>query len=74
MALPSWHPKANVSTIVDMLAVPATSFQQNAIVTEQGIAWLFGVDEKQQAMNIIDHAAHPAAREHLLGRMRELWN
>ncbi len=65
MALPSWHPKADVSTIVDRLDVPATSFQQSAVVTEQGVAWLFGVDEREQAHNLIEHAAHPDAREQL---------
>lgn len=65
MALPSWHPKADVSTIVGQLSVPATSFQQNAVVTEQGIAWLFGEDEVQQTHNLIDHAAHPRARDEL---------
>ena len=65
MALPSWHPKADTSTIVSELDVPATSFQQSAVVTEQGIAWLFGAGERDQARHLIEHAAHPAARDQL---------
>ena len=73
MALPSWRSKANVSTIVGQLDVPATSFQQNAVVTEQGIAWLFGYDERTQAQHIIDKAAHPDAREQLRAEAFKLW-
>ena len=54
MALPSWHPKANASTIVPELDGPATSFQQSAVVTEQGIAWLFGGSEREQAEQLIE--------------------
>ncbi len=62
IALPSWHPRANRSTIVGQLQGPATSFQQTAVVTDQGIAWLFGESERRQAHNLIEHAAHPDAR------------
>lgn len=65
MALPSWHPKADTSTIVAALACPATSFQQTAVVTENGIAWLFGASETEQASNLIEQAAHPDARDQL---------
>jgi acyl-CoA hydrolase len=65
IALPSWHPKAQVSTIVKRLSAPSTSAQPSAVVTEQGIAWLFGADEQEQAENLINHAAHPDAREEL---------
>lgn len=65
MALPSWHAKADASTIIPELDGPATSFQQSAVVTEHGIAWLLGDSEAGQARNLIDHAAHPAAREQL---------
>lgn len=73
MALPSWNAKADVSTIVDQLDCPATSFQQNAVVTEQGMAWLFGYDEKTQAQHIITQAAHPDARDHLQAQATKLW-
>nr|WP_237565767.1 acetyl-CoA hydrolase/transferase C-terminal domain-containing protein [Ornithinimicrobium cerasi] len=65
MALRSWHPKADVSTIVPMVEEPVTSFQASAIVTEQGVAELFGHSEKDQARHLIEHAAHPRVREEL---------
>ena len=65
IALPSWHPKADVSTIVPLIDEPITSFQHSAVATEQGIAECFGHTQAQQARNIIDQAAHPNAREHL---------
>jgi acyl-CoA hydrolase len=65
MALRSWHPKADVSTIVPMIDEPVTSFQHTAVVTEQGVAQIFGADEKRQARQLIEHAAHPRVREEL---------
>jgi len=35
IALPSWHPKADVSTVVPRLTGPVTSFQHSFIVSEQ---------------------------------------
>ena len=75
IALPSWHPKANQSTIVPLIAEPVTSFQHSAIVTEQGIAYVFGRTEAEQTRQIIECAAHPKARGELravaadMGRM-----
>ena len=65
MALRSWHPKADVSTIVPLVDEPVTSFQHTAVVTEQGVAWMWGHDERSQARNLIEHAAHPRVREDL---------
>jgi acyl-CoA hydrolase len=65
IALPSWHPKANVSTIVPLLTEPVTSLQHSYVATEQGIAKIFGRSGQEQARNIIDQAAHPDAREFL---------
>jgi acyl-CoA hydrolase len=65
MALRSWHPKADVSTIVPLVDEPVTSFQHTAVVTEQGIAWMWGYDERTQAHHLIEHAAHPRVREEL---------
>ncbi len=65
MALRSWHPKADVSTIVPLVDEPVTSFQHTAVVTEQGIARIFGSDEKQQARELVENAAHPRVREEL---------
>lgn len=65
LALPSWHDKSDSSTIVPLLTTPVTSYQHSAVVTEQGVAELIGFDQADQAANLIDHAAAPAAREWL---------
>lgn len=65
MALPSWHEKANVSTIVSHLGEHVTSFQHSYVVTENGVADCFGHSEKDQARNLIEQAAHPDARDEL---------
>jgi len=65
IALRSWHPKADVSTIVPLLDEPVTSFQQSAIVTEHGIAPLWGRSEKDQCRDIIEQCAHPRVRDDL---------
>ncbi len=65
MALRSIHAKRQVSTIVPLLQEPVTSFQASAIITEQGVATVFGNSEREQARNIIDHAAHPSVRDSL---------
>lgn len=65
IALRSWHPKADVSTIVPLLDEPVTSFQPSAVVTDQGVAELFGRDEADQARALIDSAAHPRVRDEL---------
>ncbi len=65
IALRSWHPRADVSTIVPMVDEPITSFQHSYVVTEQGVAQIFGRSQDEQARNLIEHAAHPDAREEL---------
>ena len=65
IALPSWHAKSGTSTIVGRLPTPVTSFQHTAIVTENGRADLIGHSQREQAANLIEHAAHRDAREHL---------
>ena len=65
IALPSWHPRAGVSTIVGRISEPVTSFQHSAIVSENGLARVFGNSEREQARQIIEHVAHPDAREEL---------
>ena len=72
IALRSWHPKADVSTIVPMLSEPTTSFQMSAVVTEQGVAEVFGRDQREQARQLIEHAAHPRVRDELREEAREL--
>jgi acyl-CoA hydrolase len=72
IALPSWHAKANVSTIVPRLAGMVTSFQHSFVVSEQGIATIWGHDCVSQAEQIIDQAAHPSARDDLRTAGRSL--
>ena len=62
-ALPSWHPKADVSTVVPSLAGPVTSFQHSVIVSEQGTAHIWGHDTDEQAQQIIDNVAHAELRD-----------
>jgi acyl-CoA hydrolase len=72
IALRSWHPRADCSTVVPLLDEPVTSFQQTAVVTEQGVARLYGYDEKTQARNLIEYAAHPKVRAELWEEAAEL--
>lgn len=65
MAMQSWHPKANVSTIIPRLTENVTSFQHSHVVTENGVANIFGHSQKQQAHNLIESAAHPRVRDEL---------
>jgi acyl-CoA hydrolase len=72
IALKSWHPKADCSTVVPLVDEPVTSFQMSAIVTEQGVAEVFGRDQCEQARQLIDNAAHPSVREELREEAAEL--
>ena len=72
IALPSWHPKAQVSTIVPRLTEPVTSFQHTWVATENGLAHVLGRNQQQQARNIIEYAAHPQARAELTEAAYEL--
>ena len=65
IALPSWHAKADMSTIVPVLEEPVTSFQHSAVATENGIADIFGRSQAVQARNIIKYAAHESVRDDL---------
>src|SRR6202023_533776 len=65
IVLPSWHPKADVSTVVPRIDGPVTSFQHSYIVSEQGTATVWGQDTSGQAAQIIGHVAHPSARQQL---------
>jgi acyl-CoA hydrolase len=72
IALPSWQPKADVSTVVPQLSGPVTSFQHSFIVSDQGTAAIWGHDASGQAGQIITQVAHPRARDELrvAGRAR----
>jgi acyl-CoA hydrolase len=72
IALPSWHPKADLSTVVPRLTGPVTSFQHSFIVSEQGTATIWGRDAGEQARQIVDHVAHPDARDELREAGRHL--
>ena len=72
IALRSWHPRADCSAVVPLLDEPVTSFQQTAVVTEQGVAKLLGYDEKTQARHLIEYAAHPSVRSELWEEAKEL--
>ena len=72
IALPSWHPKADVSTVVPRLAGPVTSFQHSFIVSDQGTAAIWGHDAAAQAEQIIAQVAHPSVRDGLREAGREL--
>ena len=65
MALRSWHDKTDSSTLIPLLHDPVCSFQHSVVVTEQGLASLFGRSEHAQARLLIEQAAHPRARESL---------
>jgi acyl-CoA hydrolase len=72
IALPSWHPKTDTSTVVPRLDGPVTSFQHSYIVSEQGTAAIWGHDASGQAGQIISQVAHPSAREQLRQAGRDL--
>ncbi|MFB4307459.1 acetyl-CoA hydrolase/transferase family protein [Actinomadura sp. GTD37] len=72
IALPSWHPRADVSTVIPRLSGPVTSFQHSFIVSEQGTATIWGRDSASQAQQIVDQVAHPSARDDLRVQGREL--
>ncbi len=72
IGLRSWHPRADLSTIVPLVSAPVTSFQMSAVITEQGTADILGHDQERQAANLISHAAHPDARDHLWHAAEEL--
>ncbi len=65
ICLRSWHDKSDSSTIVPMLRQPVCSFQHSVVVTEQGLASIFGRSQRAQARLLIEEAAHPKARESL---------
>ena len=66
LALPSWHPKAQQSTIVSRLDGPVSSFQHSWVISEYGAAALWPQSQRAQARQLIDNVAHPSAREQLL--------
>jgi acyl-CoA hydrolase len=72
ITLPSWHPKANVSTVVPRLDGPVTSFQHSFILSDQGQAAIWAHDPSAQAEQVIAQVAHPSARPGLREAGRRL--
>ncbi|MCP2378191.1 acetyl-CoA hydrolase [Cutibacterium modestum 31N] len=72
IAMLSWHPKADCSTIVGLLDSPASASQPSVVVTEQGVADFFGKSQEEQARQLIENAAHPDARGELWRQAKEL--
>jgi acyl-CoA hydrolase len=72
IALRSWHPRADCSTVVALVDEPVTSFQHSSIISEQGRAQIWGADQCEQAHQIIDNVAHPDVREELREEARAL--
>ena len=71
MALPSWHAKANQSTIVPKLTENVTSFQHSFVATENGLAACFGQGECVQAENLI-RIAHDNAKAELTAAAQQM--
>ncbi|MBE3200685.1 MULTISPECIES: acetyl-CoA hydrolase/transferase family protein [Parafrankia] len=65
IALPSWHARSASSTIVAALSEPTTSFQHSHVVSEHGVADIWGSSLRQQADELIRNVAHPDARDAL---------
>jgi len=65
IALPAWHRATDTSTVLDRLPCPATSFQHTAIVSEHGVAAIWGRTQREQAAGIVEQVAAPGARDAL---------
>lgn len=48
IAMRSWHHKVDAWAIVPLLHEPVTSFQPDVVVTDQGVAELFGVTSRRR--------------------------
>ena len=65
IALRSWHPKADCSTIVPLVDEPVTSFQIPRWSPSRAWPRSTATTERTQARHLIEHAAHPRVREEL---------
>ena len=72
IALRSWHDRSATSSIVPLLADAACSFQHSVVVTEHGLARIFGRSQRAQARLLIDETADPRARAGLWEAAGEL--
>jgi acyl-CoA hydrolase len=73
IALPSWHQRSERSTIVEHLSSPATSFQHSYVVTDQGVARIWGRPQREQARELIEHAAAAQVRDELTAAAAQLF-
>ena len=77
IALRSWHDKSDSTNVVPLLLDSVCSFQHSVVVTEQGMATIFGRSQHAQARLLIEETAHPRAQASLweaalsLGLLRE---
>ena len=51
--------------MVELVDGPVTSVQHSALVSEQGVAPVFGRSQSEQARAVLGAVAHPDAREQL---------
>lgn len=72
IAMRSWHDKSDSSNIVATLDAPVCSFQHSVVVTENGMAHLFGRSQYAQAQLLIEETAHPRARAELWAAAQRL--
>ncbi|MFI5036541.1 MAG: acetyl-CoA hydrolase/transferase family protein [Acidimicrobiales bacterium] len=72
IALRSWHEKSDSSNVVPTLESPVCSFQHSVVVTECGLAHIFGRSQFAQARLLIEEAAHPRARADLWAAAEKL--
>lgn len=72
ITLRSWHDGSDSSTIVPKLDEPTTHLQHGAIITEHGVARVFGRSQRDQALSIINDTAHPRARDWLMSEAGRL--
>lgn len=65
IALRAWHTPTDTSSVRACLDTPVTSFQHSAVVSEHGVAHLFGASAQEQAQRIVTMVADPRARDDL---------
>ncbi len=63
IALPGWRSKLNRSSIVERISGPATSIQHSYVVTEDGIAQLWGKSEREQCEELIRVSGYTPVRK-----------
>jgi acyl-CoA hydrolase len=62
IALRAWHEPSDTSTIVPHVEAPVSTFQHSVIVSDVGVAEIFGRSQHAQARLLIEGTADPRAR------------